>query len=114
MELYHNARCAKSRAAHQLLTEQNIDFKTIEYLKTPLTEQALSELLVKLDIPAHTLVRKGEAIYKEKFKGKELTEQQWIEAMIQYPKLIERPIFVKGDQAVIGRPINNVIDLLDA
>lgn len=112
MKIYHNSRCSKSRDSFNFLTEKGIEFETIEYLKTPLTKEELTELLAKLNLPAKDLVRKGEADFKENFKGKELSEEQWIEAMIQFPKLIERPIVVKGDKAVIGRPIEKVINLI--
>lgn len=112
VKIYHNSRCSKSRSSCNLLTEKGIDFEIIEYLKTPLTKGELVELLTKLNIPAKELIRKGEADFKESFKGKELSEEQWIDAMVEFPKLIERPIVVKGDKAVIGRPIEKVIDLL--
>ena len=112
MKIYHNTRCAKSRDSFNLLTEKGIEFETIEYLKTHLTKDDLTELLVKLNIPAKELIRKGEADFKANFKGKELSEAEWIDAMVKFPKLIERPIVVKGDKAVIGRPIEKVIDLL--
>ena len=112
MKIYHNNRCSKSRNSYNLLKEKGIEFEIIEYLKTPLTKEELAELLIKLNIPAEKLIRKGEADYKENFKGKKLTETQWIDAMIKFPKLIERPIVVKGDKAVIGRPIEKVIQLL--
>ncbi len=111
IKIYHNPRCSKSRDSLNLLTEKGLDFETIEYLKNPLTQSELAELLVKLAIPAKDLIRKGEKDFKEHFKGKELTEEQWIEAMIQYPKLMERPIVVKGNKAVIGRPLQKVIEL---
>ena len=110
--IYHNPRCRKSRDSHNLLTEQGLDFETVEYLKTPLTEKDLAQLLKKLGISARDLVRTGEPIYKERFKGKDLSEREWISAMIEFPKLIERPIVVKGNKAVIGRPIEKVIELL--
>ena len=112
MKIYHNPRCSKSRDSFNLLKEKGVDFETIEYLKKPLSKAELQDLLKKLNLIAEALIRKGEAVYKDNFKGKELTEQQWIDAMIKYPKLIERPIVVKGDKAVIGRPIENVIELL--
>jgi len=112
MKIYHNPRCSKSRDSFNLLTEKGVVFETIEYLKTPLSKAELQDLLKKLNLKAEALIRKGEAVYKDNFKGKELTEKQWIDAMIKYPKLIERPIVVKGDKAVIGRPIENVIELL--
>ena len=106
--IYHNPRCSKSRNSFNYLKEKSIDFETIEYLKTPPTKEEIKDLLNKLGIQAEDLIRKGEAIYKEHFKGKELTEDEWIEAMVQYPKLIERPIIVKDDKAVIGRPLENI------
>ena len=112
MKIYHNPRCAKSRNSYNLLKERDLEFETVEYLKTPLTKEELTDLLAKLDMPAKDLVRKGEAVFKEKFKGKELSEEQWIEAMVEFPKLIERPIVERGDKAVIGRPIENVIYLI--
>ena len=112
MKIYHNNRCSKSRNSYNLLKEKGIEFETIEYLKTPLTKEELAELLIKLNIPAEELIRKGEADFKENFKGKKLTEKQWIDAMVKFPKLIERPIVVKGKKAVIGRPIEKVIQLL--
>lgn len=113
MKIYHNNRCSKSRDSFKLLQSKGVDFETIEYLKNPPTKEELSDLLVKLDMPAKDLVRKGEADYKAHFKGKNLSEEAWIEAMVQYPKLIERPIIVKGDKAVIGRPIDKVVALLE-
>ena len=113
IKIYHNNRCSKSRNSFDLLTEKGFEFETIEYLKTPLTKEELTELVSKLGIEAKELVRKGEKDFKENFKGKELSESEWIDAMIQFPKLIERPIVVKGNKAVIGRPIERVIELLD-
>lgn len=113
IQIYHNNRCSKSRDSYNLLTDKGLDFETIEYLKTPLNKKDIKALLNKLGIPAADLIRKSEATYKEEFKGKELSEAKWIEAMVKYPKLIERPIVVKGNKAVIGRPIENVIELID-
>lgn len=112
IKIYHNPRCSKSRDSFNLLTEEGAEFETVEYLKTPLLKEELVELLKKLDIPAKNLIRKGEKDFKENFKGKELSEDEWVDAMVQYPKLIERPIVVKGNRAVIGRPLDNVVDLI--
>jgi arsenate reductase len=112
MKIYHNPRCSKSRNSLNLIRENEVDVEVIEYLKTPLTKTPLKVLLKKLNIPARDLVRKGEAVYKENYKGKELTEAQWIDAMVKFPKLIERPIVEKGDKAVIGRPLENVEELI--
>lgn len=84
----------------------------IEYLNTPPSKEELKEILEMLDMKPEQLLRKGEAIYKEQFKGKNLTDDQWIDAMIEHPKLIERPIVIKNGKAAIGRPPENVLDIL--
>lgn len=112
MKIYHNPRCRKSRETLALIEEKGLQPEVIEYLNNPLTASELKEVLDKLDMPAASIIRKGEAIFKEQFKGKDLSEEQWIQAMVDYPKLIERPIVVKGNAAVIGRPPENVLSLL--
>lgn len=112
MKIYHNPRCAKSRQTLALIKETGAEVEIIEYLKTVPTAKELKELLQKLGMTAEQLLRKGEAVYKEEYKGKSLTEDQWINAMILHPKLIERPIVVKGVKAVLGRPPENVNSLL--
>ena len=110
--IYHNPRCTKSRATLELLNEHGIEPAVIEYLKTPPTAKELQAIVRKLGIKPEALVRKGEDVYKQKFAGKTLSDTQWIEAMAANPILIERPIVVRGDQAVIGRPPENVEKLL--
>ena len=112
IKIYHNSRCSKSRDSFNYLTEQGVTFETVEYLKTPITKEELTDVLAKLGISAKELIRKGEKDFKENFKGQELTEEQWIDAMLQYPKLIERPIVVKDDKAVVGRPLDKVVELI--
>ena len=109
--VYHNNRCSKSRCALQYLDDQKSDYEVVEYLKNPLSADQVKELLVQLGIPAAELIRKGEPDFKEHFKGKELSEKQWIDAMVKYPKLIERPIIVKNGKAVIGRPTERIEEL---
>lgn len=111
MKIYHNSRCSKSRQGLQLLKEAGTSPEIIDYIKNPLTTAEIKEILVKLDIPAIDLVRKNEAVWKEKFKGKELSEAEIIKAMSDHPKLIERPIVVKGNKAVIGRPPEKIKSL---
>jgi arsenate reductase len=111
MKIYHNPRCRKSRETLQLIEEKGIEPEIIEYLKEVPSEKEIADLLKKLDIPAEKLLRKGEAIFKEKYKGKELSEAEWIKAMHENPKLIERPIVVKDNKAVLGRPPENVKEL---
>lgn len=110
--LYHNPRCSKSRAALALLQDRGIEPIVIEYLKTPPTAAELQALLKKLHLTPAELVRKGEDIYKSKFAGKHLTDQQWIDVMVEHPILIERPIAISGSRAVIGRPPEKVVELL--
>jgi arsenate reductase len=110
--IYHNPRCTKSRATLELLTGRGIEPKVVEYLKTPPTAKELKAIVAKLGIKPEELVRKGEDIYKEKFAGKTLTDAQWIQALAANPILIERPIVVRGDKAVIGRPPENVEKIL--
>ena len=112
MKIYHNPRCTKSRETLKIITDFGADVEIIEYLKTVPTEEELNTLIEKLGIPATGLLRKNEAIFKEQFKGKTLKDSEWITAMIKYPKLIERPIVVRGDKAIIGRPPKNVELLL--
>ena len=112
MEVYHNPRCRKSREAVQLLEEKGVSFEVVEYLKEVPSEIELTAVIAKLDIKPVQLLRKGEADFKENFKGKELTDLEWIQAMIKYPKLIERPIIIKGNKAVVGRPLEKVLELL--
>ena len=110
--IYHNPRCSKSRDSLNLLKEKNLDFEIVEYLKTPLNAAEIQTLLTQLGIKAEQLIRKSETIYKEHYKGKELNENEWIEAMVKHPKLIERPIVVYKNKAVIGRPLEKVEELL--
>ena len=110
--IYHNPRCGKSRSALALLQEKGVQPRIIEYLKTPPTTEELRAILKKLGMKPEQIVRKGEDVYKQKFSGKMLTDEQWLDALAMNPILIERPIVVKGDKAVIGRPAENVLSLL--
>ena len=112
MKIYHNPRCSKSRQTLSLLIDNDVDPEIFEYLKTPPTTEELNEVIKMLGIKPIDLIRKGEAIYKENYKGKELSDKEWIEAMVDYPKLIERPIVIDGNQARLGRPPELVLELL--
>ncbi|HUO66712.1 MAG TPA: arsenate reductase (glutaredoxin) [Gammaproteobacteria bacterium] len=111
--VYHNPKCSKSRATLELVEQHGDDLKVIEYLRTPPSAKELDALLAKLGLEPEQLVRKGEDVYKKDYAGKTLSRAQWIEAMVRHPVLIERPIVVAGDRAVIGRPPENVLTLLD-
>ena len=112
MKIYHNPRCSKSRQTLALLQENGVEPDVILYMDNIMTADELRNLLVKLGLSPMQLVRKGEAVWKEKYKGKELSDDQIIEAMIANPKLIERPIVVKDQLAVLGRPPENIIELI--
>jgi len=112
MKILHNNRCSKSRCALEILENNGVDFEVVKYLENPLTEEEIRDLLTKLGQPAESIVRKGEAIFKSEFKGKEMSEDDWVKAMATYPKLIERPIVIKGDKAVVGRPPEKIEELL--
>jgi len=110
--IYHNPRCSKSRSTLALLREKGVEPDIVLYLEAPLTAPQLTDLIVKLDIDAKDLVRRGEAEYAEAGLTTDSSAQDNIEAMAAYPRLIERPIVVCGSNAVLGRPPENVLDLL--
>ena len=113
LTFYHNPRCSTSRNALQLLEARGVHPDVVLYLDTPPTASELSALLVKLGISARQLLRTGEEAYKNlQLADAGLSEQTLIEAMLSHPKLIERPILVAGDRAVIGRPPEKVLELL--
>jgi arsenate reductase len=110
--IYHNPRCSKSRSALALLQDRGVEPTIIEYLQTPPDRAELRALIAKLGIAPEQFVRKGEGVYRERFKGRTLTDEQWLEALAENPILIERPIVVKGDRAVIGRPPERVLEIV--
>jgi len=113
IQIYHNPRCSKSRQTLALIEEQGISPVVVLYLENTPDAAALKTILSKLGISARELLRKGEQDYKDNdLKNPDLTEDELISKMIEFPKLIERPIVVKGDQAVLGRPPENVLELL--
>lgn len=113
IKIYHNPRCSKSRQTLALIEESGVELQVIEYLKTPPTADELDSLLKKLKREPQDLMRKGEDIYRElKLSERELSREEAIAIMVEHPKLIERPIVVKGRQAVLGRPPENVNELL--
>jgi len=112
MKIYHNPRCAKSRQTLALLQENGVEPEIVLYLKTTPTVEALKSLVSKLGIRPLQLIRKGEPAWKENFKEKDLSDDEILSAMVAYPKLIERPIVVKGQKAVLGRPPENVLEFI--
>ncbi|KZN48459.1 arsenate reductase (glutaredoxin) [Pseudoalteromonas luteoviolacea] len=111
--IYHNPRCSKSRQTLALLEENSIQPEVVEYLKTPIDSETLNTLISKLGFDsAHQLVRNKEAIYKELGLSKDSDEATLRQAMLDNPKLIERPIVVKDDKAALGRPPESVLDII--
>ncbi|HEX9179430.1 MAG TPA: arsenate reductase (glutaredoxin) [Burkholderiales bacterium] len=110
--IYHNPRCSKSRQVLALLEGRGIEPEIVEYLKTPPTREELKALLAKLGMKPEQLVRTGEELYKEKYRGRDLSDAQWLDALTENPILLERPIVVSGGRAVIGRPPEKVLELI--
>jgi arsenate reductase len=110
--IYHNPRCSKSRQALSLLESKGKKPIVVEYLKNPLTTEQLSQIINELNIKPIDLVRKNESIWKENYIGKELSDDELVEAMISNPKLIERPIVTSSKGTVVGRPPENVLRVL--
>jgi len=108
IKIYHNPRCRKSREGLQLLKESKQEFKIIEYLKETPSFDELKSIINLLGITPLELIRKNESIWKKNYKGKELTNDEVIRAMTEHPKLIERPIVINKEKAVIGRPPENI------
>ena len=113
LTLYHNPRCSKSRAALELLEQRGLAPTVVRYLETPLDAEQLQRLLAKLGISARQLLRNGEDEYKAlNLADTELSESQLIAAIAEHPKLMERPILETADKAIIGRPPENVLEIL--
>ena len=110
--IYHNPRCSKSREALALLQQRGIEPRIIEYLKTPPTENQLRHVIKKLGIEPEALLRKGEDVFKEKFAGRNMSHDEYIAAMAESHILIEWPIVIRDDRALIGRPPESVTELM--
>lgn len=112
IEIYHNPRCSKSRAGVSFLEENGITFKKILYLKEGINPDQLRDLLNKLGMKPIELIRTNEKIWKEKFKYKKMSDAQIIDAMVQHPKLMKRPIIVNQNKAVVARPTEKINEVL--
>ena len=111
--IYHNPRCSKSRQTLELLNSRGVQANIRLYLEQHLNADELLDLLTMLDMTADQLVRKSEQYFKDNLRGKVLTQDQLIQAMIENPKLIERPIVVAGNKAIIGRPPEAVLEIIE-
>ena len=112
IKIYHNPRCRKSREGLAIIEKSNKKFEIVRYLDDIPSAETLTEIIKLLGIPPIQLVRKTEKVWKENYKGKELSDSEIIKAMIQNPKLIERPIIINNNKAVIGRPPENIISII--
>ena len=109
--IFHNTRCSKSREALDYLEGQQCEIEVVDYLKG-VPEEKLREVINLIGIKPEELIRKGEAIFKENYSGKTFTDDEWIQLMVKHPVLIERPIVIQDGKAVIGRPVQKVIELV--
>jgi len=110
--IWHNPKCSKSREALKLLEEKNSAYEIVKYLDTPPSRKEIVELLKKLGISARELMRTKEDLYKELQIAKISDESELIDMLAEHPKLIERPILIEETRAVIGRPVEKVIEFL--
>lgn len=111
VQIWHNSMCTKSQCAFEYLAENKIESEWFDYLNSPITVPQMKSVLKKLSIPAFDLIRKKEKLFIDNWKSLQKTEDEWIEIMIQNPQLIERPIVLKGEKAVIARPLEFIEQL---
>ena len=112
IKIYHNNRCQKSRLGVKFLEKNKLDFEIINYINDPLSMDEIKFLLKKLKIKPIELIRKNELIWKTNYKNKKLSDEEIVMAMVDNPKLIERPIIVNGDKAIIGRPTEKISEVV--
>lgn len=112
IKIYHNPRCRKSRETLSLIREAGHEPEIVEYLQNPPSASELKELLKRMGKKPMEVIRKGEEVFKSNFKGKSYSDDEWISIMVENPKLIERPIVVKGDEVRLGRPPESVKEIL--
>lgn len=110
--IFHNPRCSKSCAAMNYLKEKGIDLKVVNYLDGSVTEAELRDVLRKLELVPMDIVRTGESLWKENYADRKLTDDELIKILVENPKLIERPIIIKDDKAVVARPTERIDEIL--
>jgi arsenate reductase (glutaredoxin) len=106
--IYHNPRCRKSRAGLEYLSSRTEDYVTVDYLKLGLNREDIREMLLKLHIRPKDLIRTNEDLYKKELKSKNFNDEEWIQIIIENPRLIRRPVIVGKLKAVVGDPVNNI------
>ena len=110
--IYHNNRCSKSRAGLKHLEDKGIEPRIVKYLDEGIQTDELAELLRKLGMRPMDIMRTKEELFRTEYKGKELSDDEWIRILCENPKLIERPIVVRGNKAVLARPAEKIDELL--
>ncbi len=114
IHIYHNNRCSKSRACLAFLELSDKEFEVVEYLKNPLNFDQLKEITHQMNASPIDLVRTNEKIWSDVYKNQTLTDDEIIQAMVEHPSLIQRPIVVYNQKAVLARPLENVLSLLNS
>jgi arsenate reductase len=112
IRIYYNPRCSKCRDTAALVSERGFASELVEYLVTPPDKEELRSLLLKLGMKPLELIRTGEEVFKQNYAGRTLSDEEWLDALVRYPLLMERPIAVRGNKAVVARPPEKVLDLL--
>lgn len=110
--IYHNGQCSKCKGALELLQAKGVAHSVRWYLAEPLTKDELKDMVGKLGMAAHELVRTGEELYKNEYEGRDISDEEWLDILIKQPELLQRPIVVKGDKAIIARPPEKVLEIL--
>ncbi len=112
IKILHNTRCSTSRKAMAILDEMKVNYDVILYLDKKWFQKEIKEILDKLGMKAEDIVRKKDAFFKENYAGKDLNNKEWIKAIAENPRLIERPIIIHKDKAIVARPIDRITDFL--
>jgi arsenate reductase (glutaredoxin) len=112
MKMLHHPYCTKSCAALDFVKINQLELEVVDLTQNKPTREFLLELLKKLGVPASEIVRTSESVFVKKYEGKTLSDDEWIDAIVAHPILLQRPIFIEGDKAVIGRPVEKVFDLV--
>ncbi len=101
--IYHNPKCSKSRAGLAYLKEKGLEYTVVEYIRNPISREVLKDILMKMNAGPKELIRTQEDVYKSDFEGKQFNDDEWIDILLEYPRLIKRPILVKGYRAAIAQ-----------
>lgn len=113
LKVLHNGNCSKSRAALDFLKENGVAFEVINLIEDPLSVLEIKTLLKKLNQNVHDLIRKTDRLFLENYEGKQLSDEEWIKVLAENPSLIQRPIVIKGSEAIVARPIENIKSLFE-